>query len=158
MDIKNFIIKRINQSKFKKIKYFHNKDRLTLFDKKNEVYYNGVFGFNKNTIYLTDLVIDLNLEINDVKYNLDLLDSVKGRRYQRDYFRDNIYNKIKKWFKNRKIEDSELFESIIMLIINGFNIEPILKELDLIYKNENIEYSMKSLLMAKYRVSTTLQS
>lgn len=153
--ISSYLQKAVSGVFFKKKTFFEKEHPIALYNKQNSRYYNGVYSFKRsNQLYLNDLLLEKGKDLLDVNNNLDWLDSKRGIAAQREYFFDNIYSPMKKWFKNRKIKDSDLFVSLVHLKLYSPDIvDDILFQLDTLNKT-GINYSIQSLLIAKYKVSS----
>jgi len=149
---KEKLIKRIKESNFKKISYFLKNERPSLYNKDDCIYYSGIFNFPRKSIFLTHLIIQEMIDLEDVQNNLEMLDSSRGRKMQKEYFKLNIYLPVKNWMKNRKIKNVDMFVALVNLKINNDELfTKIAKQLDKMKREDNINYSVQSLLMAKYK-------
>ena len=156
MPISQLIKKRINLLSFKSKKFFETLNPISLYNKADGIYYNGVYSLKRSSqLYMNDIVMENCYDFDDYKSNLDFLDSSKGKMIQREYFYRNIYSPIRRWCKNRKIRNSDLFVALVRIkLYDPNNIDTILSTLDEVVKsNYNFDYNDKALIVAKYKMS-----
>jgi len=101
LPISQLIKKRINLLSFKSKKFFETLNPISLYNKADGIYYNGVYSLKRSSqLYMNDIVMENCYDFDDYKSNLDFLDSSKGKMIQREYFYKNIYSPIRRWCKN----------------------------------------------------------